>query len=68
MIWWALADAAYACSVCGGGATEESKLAFIVTTVGLSLLPLGLIGSVSFYVYRANQGIGPAGDGAASLR
>lgn len=41
----------YACSVCFD-ATDQSRGAFLATTIFLSLLPLGMIGGVAYYVFR----------------
>jgi di/tricarboxylate transporter len=43
--------AASACSVCFGGA-EESRKAFLFTTVLLSMLPIGMIGALAWWVWR----------------
>ncbi|MEM7410430.1 MAG: hypothetical protein AAF430_09375 [Myxococcota bacterium] len=49
---WALApDAASACAVCYGGG-EESRTAFIVTTLFLSVLPVALVGGIVWVVWR----------------
>ena len=44
-------EAASACSVCYVGA-EESRKAFLLTTVFLSLLPLGMIGTFGWWLWR----------------
>lgn len=41
----------FACSVCFD-ATDQSRGAFLATTIFLSLLPLGLIGGIGFYIFR----------------
>ena len=46
-----LPESAAACSVCYGGA-EESRKAFLFTTVLLSLLPIGMIGGFGWWVWR----------------
>ena len=46
-----LPEAAAACSVCYGG-EEESRSAFILTTVFLSVLPLAMIGSLVWWIAR----------------
>jgi hypothetical protein len=54
LAWFAVAvlpDAAAACSVCYAGA-EESRKAFLFTTVLLSLLPLSMIGALAWWVWR----------------
>jgi len=47
-------DAASACAVCTGGG-EESRSAFIVATVMMSVLPLGMIGGVVWWVWRRTK-------------
>jgi hypothetical protein len=47
-------DGALACAVCSGGG-EESKTAFIVTTIGLSVLPLALLGGIGWWIWRRTQ-------------
>jgi hypothetical protein len=54
LLWLGIAllpDAAAACSVCYGGA-EESRKAFLFTTVLLSLLPLSMFGALGWWVWR----------------
>ena len=46
-----LPDAAAACSVCYAGA-EESRKAFLLTTVFLSVLPLAMFGSLFWWFRR----------------
>ena len=50
---------AEACSVCMSGREDENKLAFILTTIFLTVTPLGLIGGailyIRSYVRRAEQ-------------
>jgi len=43
---------AAACSVCMSGREGESQLAFILTTIFMSVLPLGMIGGVILYVWH----------------
>ena len=43
--------AAEACAVCGPG-TEESRVAFILTTAFMTALPLALIGGVVYWLRR----------------
>jgi hypothetical protein len=55
LVWFTIAvfpDAAAACSVCYGGA-EESRKAFLFTTVLLSLLPISMIGALAWWVWRS---------------
>ena len=44
-------DAAAACSVCYGGA-EESRKAFLFTTILLSGLPVGMMCGLGWWVWR----------------
>ena len=46
-----LPRAALACSVCFSG-PDESRTAFLMTTVGMSALPLVLIGGVIWWLRR----------------
>jgi di/tricarboxylate transporter len=46
-----LPEAAAACSVCYGGG-EETRNAFILTTVFLSALPLAMVGSLAWWIWR----------------
>lgn len=48
----ALPDAALACAVCGASSVERSQMAFLGTTILLSLLPLALIGGGLWWVRR----------------
>ena len=41
-----------ACAVCMSGREEASQWAFIGTTIGLSLLPLALIGGTIWWIRR----------------
>ena len=45
------ADTAYACTVCGY-TTGESRIAFIATTVFLTVLPLAFIAGVVYFLVR----------------
>ncbi len=44
--------AAEACSVCMSGRDDETRAAFLGTTVLLSILPLLLIGGIAWWVWR----------------
>ena len=46
---------ALACPVCGLAGTGESGWAYLAGTIMLSVLPLGMIGGVAFWVYRRVQ-------------
>jgi len=61
--------AAHACAVCFS-ATEQNRVAFLVTTIVLSLLPLGLIGGGLLWLRRQARLMfeeqGSAGGGESS--
>lgn len=46
-----VSQAALACTVCGVG-KEESRVAFILTTGILTVIPLAMIGFIIYYIYR----------------
>lgn len=48
---WAAPRLSLACAVCGFG-REENRMAFLLTTVVLSVLPLMSIGGVVFWIWR----------------
>ena len=43
---------AQACAVCTAGRDEENQLAFLLSTIFMSLLPLIAIGSLVFFLWR----------------
>ena len=43
---------ASACPVCMGGRDDETRAAFLLTTLFLSVLPLALVGGVVWYLAR----------------
>jgi hypothetical protein len=43
-------EAARACSVCGAGRDDETRVAFLVTTLFLSVLPLAMVGGLLAWV------------------
>jgi hypothetical protein len=43
-------EAARACSVCGAGREDETRVAFLVTTLFLSVLPLAMLGGLLLWV------------------
>lgn len=58
-----LPEAAAGCAVCFGG-EQESRAAFILTTVFLSVLPLAMIGALVWWIWRRERAIGASpGDG-----
>jgi len=44
-----------ACSVCTAGRDEENQLAFLLSTIGMSLMPLVAIGTLVFVLWRRIQ-------------
>ena len=48
----ALPRVAAACPVCNANGDEESRVAFILTTVFLSALPVAMIGIGAWFVWR----------------
>jgi ABC-type tungstate transport system substrate-binding protein len=54
----ALPRAALACAVCTGGTEDDTRIAFILTTVFLTALPLILVGSLVFYLLRRARSLG----------
>jgi hypothetical protein len=49
----ALPDVASACAVCGAGVDDDqSRLAYLLTTAALSLLPLGMFGGIVLWLRR----------------
>ncbi len=48
------ANAALACSVCATG-KEESRGAYYATTAAMSLIPLGMLGGVVYYVAKKSR-------------
>jgi hypothetical protein len=53
---------ATACSVCTAGRDEENQAAFLLSTLFMSLLPLIVIGSVVFALWRRVQKLEREGD------
>ena len=52
-----LPDVAHACSVCSAGRDDETRAAFIATTIALSVLPLALIGGFVWWIRRRVRAI-----------
>lgn len=50
----AAADPAFACAVCFD-ANDESRGAFLGTTIFLSLFPLGMVGGIIFWLWRRSR-------------
>ena len=44
-----------ACAVCSAGREDESNTAFLISTIFLSLLPLGALGTLVFVLWRRIQ-------------
>ena len=45
-------ELARACAVCTAGRDEENQLAFLLSTLGMSLMPLIAIGTLVFVLWR----------------
>src|SRR5262249_39468317 len=58
-----LPDAASACSVCYGG-DEASRKAFLFTTVLLSMLPIGMIVGLGWWVWSSTREVGDPSGGS----
>lgn len=43
---------AHACAVCASGRTDETRVAFIVTTAFMTLLPLAMLGGAFLWLRR----------------
>jgi len=50
--WLAAPGLAGACSVCTAGRDEENQLAFLLSTIFMSVLPLLVIGTIVFVLWR----------------
>ena len=46
---------AAACAVCGGNGNDRNRVAFLLTTLVLSLLPLALVGGVVVWLWRRSR-------------
>lgn len=46
---------ALACAVCSTGREDETNTAFLISTIFLSLLPLGALGTLVFVLWRRIQ-------------
>lgn len=53
-----------ACAVCTSGRDDESNAAFLVSTIFLSLLPLGALGTLVYVLWRRFQKLEQASGGA----
>lgn len=61
VIW--LGTAAWACAVCGGQDDADTRQAFIDTTIFLSLLPLAMMGSAGWWMWKRSQAVELAPEG-----
>jgi ABC-type transport system involved in multi-copper enzyme maturation permease subunit len=52
LAWMAAPGLAAACSVCTAGRDEENQLAFLLSTIFMSVLPLLVIGTIVFVLWR----------------
>ena len=58
LCWVGLAwgpSVAQACAVCTAGRDEENALAFLLSTIGMSLMPLVALGTLVFVLWRRIQ-------------
>lgn len=55
LVLYMVPSVARACSVCTAGRDEENQAAFLLSTLFMSLLPLIVIGSVVFFLWRRIQ-------------
>jgi hypothetical protein len=46
---------ASACAVCSAGRDDETRLAFLLTTLFLSVLPLGIVGGAVWWLVRRSR-------------
>ena len=57
---------AQACAVCTAGRDEENALAFLLSTIGMSLMPLVALGTLVFVLWRRIQKLEAEGRPAES--
>jgi hypothetical protein len=50
-------DVAFACPVCFQAKNDASRLAFLVTTLFMTVLPLGLFGGLAYWVKRRSEAL-----------
>lgn len=55
-VFW-LGSVAWACAVCGGQDDADTRQAFIDTTIFLSLLPLAMMGSAGWWIWKRSQAL-----------
>ena len=62
LVW--IPEAAWACAVCTAGRDDETRTAFLLTTVFLSVLPLIMIGGMAWWLtwHARAQERSPAGE------
>lgn len=64
-----LPEGALACAVCGGGGSEETRDAFLLTTLFLSVLPPAIVGGVVWWIWRRARAVAEtSGDRTGSRR
>jgi SNF family Na+-dependent transporter len=59
---------AEACAVCTAGRDEENALAFLLSTIGMSLMPLVALGTLVFVLWRRIQKLEAEGRTAAAAK
>ena len=50
--FFSMTSPAWACPVCSGGDAEASRVAFLLTTALMSIVPLAFVGGVVYYLSR----------------
>jgi hypothetical protein len=66
LLWWP--QAAYACAVCFSARSDDTRHAFALTTVFLTLLPLLAIGGAAWWLVRRARQMESCGPGPGEAR
>jgi hypothetical protein len=61
-------EIALACSVCSGGQTERTQLAFLFATLFMTLLPLTMIAGFGYVLWRRLRRLDAENAGADLIR
>ena len=56
---------ASACAVCTAGREDETQLAFLLTTLFMSVLPLAIVGGAVWWMVRRSRQVARESEGAA---
>ena len=65
---WAWPGIAAACAVCSAGRDEENQVAFLLSTLFMSVMPLAAIGGIVFFLWRRIQKLEAANEAEESGR